>query len=591
MSNKAIKNAPECAKSSDQRQAIGGLLQKLVYAAIEQKGNVETWWARCEQDHRNEWNEDSSPGTGMTPMHVPFTQPRVDMITAQVCSVIGTQDPYMLADGIASDADEDRLERTLHKFWKVAKFEKKLRQASHICVDTNRVWWRVAWEMDARKPFAGILLDVIHPRNVCLFPCTLAGIEGARCLGHRFYRRQRDVVAMQKAGAYFDDRPPTYGDTPQEYDRSGEIASAGAAPGATGPDPGDMLVEMWDLLVKYADPDRPEEKECWYRATLAFKQSLLLSFEPYPYSRPWYFDAAYITGNEEAYWSAISISRHLSGLQDATDKMTAGVYNASLMAAFPPILGPELPQKDARYGPGDFIPTDLPAQSYYSPTIRANTQGMMASVEGFDAVGNKTARVSDGMQAVAQPKETTATENAQIAAGASTGMAEYIANFSEPLPDMASFTCELLLTHVNDWQQYYAAVLGITPQTLEAPVLWETNGSTPGSTPGAKLAAIQKLTQMLQAFGPQTGLDPYTLTQVAIANMGMTGVDNLQIDKEQLLARQQLAAAQPQAAHGGLPSPAGAGPLPPSGIQVPGGVPFGPAAGAAGPALPPPPAQ
>jgi hypothetical protein len=429
---------------------------------------------------------------------------------------------------------------------------------------------------------------------VCLFPATLAGIEDARLMGHRFYRRQKDVIAMQKSGQYFDDRPPTYGDTPQEYDTSGEISSSGAAPGATGPEPGDMLVEMWDVLLKYEDPDRPDSGETWYRATFAFKQSLLLSFEPYPYSRPWYFDSHYITGNEEAYWSAISVSRHLSGLQDATDKCAAAVYNGSMMCAFPAVWGPELPQKDARYGWGEYIPTDSPLQNW-SPSVNFKGEALMQTMEGMELIGDKSARISANTQGGAQASAKTATENSIIASGVAVGLEEYIANFSSPLADMAGFTCELLSTHFHEWNGLYAAALGIDLPRLQAPTLWETNGSSPGNTQGAKLAAIEKLVSMLQAFGPATGLDPYTLTQVAIANMGLGSTDNLQIDKEQLLAKQNPPPVNGPPIGGppviGPPviGPAGvppAGLIPPPGIQAPIGLPPIPAGGPPAP-MPP----
>ncbi len=567
---------PPCAKTPEQRQQLGRLLQQLVYAGLEQKGEVETWWARCERDHRNEWSEDSAPGTGLTPVHVPFSQPRVDMLTAQVCTVLAKQEPYMLAESLGSDTDEDTLEKTLHKFWKSAGFEMAIRRASHICVDTNRVWFRVAWEMNQNKPFAGVILDVIHPRNTCIFPATLAGIQAARLVGHRFYRRRKDVMALQESGVYANDEIVNYGDNPTEYDESGEIASSGASPGTTGPDPNDERVELWDVVVRYEDPKDPKSGESWYRATFAFKTAQLLSFEPYPYSRPWYFDASYIVGNEEAYWSAVSVSRHLSGLQDAVDKMTAAVYNGSMMTAFPAVWGPELPQKDARYGYGEYIPTDSPLQNW-SPSISFKGDALMQSIQGFDMIGDRTARISANAQGSPQDRGTTATENSIIAAGVAVGVEEYISTFSAPLGDMAQFTCELLSRHFAEWGALYAPVIAVTPQLLSSPTLWEANGKTPGNTPGAKLAAIEKLVGLLQAFGPATGLDPYTLTQIAIANMGFNAPDNLQIDKEQLIANQQAAAAQQLAAQ---PAP---GPGQAPGIPTPHGVPPGPPAGAPAP--------
>jgi len=336
----------------------------------------------------------------------------------------------------------------------------------------------------------------------------------------------------------------------------------------------DLPVPMFDVLLKYGErkPDGSYEDEQWYHATIAFEQGALLAFEPYPYSRPWYFDAQYILGSEDAYWPGESVARHLSFLQDATDKLHTATYNGSMISSYPPIFGPQLPQKDFRYGYGDYVPSDAPSNSYYSPSTRFDGRPIMDQIELLSEIGDKTSRISDNATGAISQGDHTATETSVIAAGVATGLEEYIGNFTANLGDMAAFSIELLVAHYAEWQGKWAAALGISDVTaLQIPTLWECNGKTPGNTPGARLNGIQKLMDMAQAFGPQSGIDPYELTRLAIANLNLQGGDKIQVSRDTLAQQQQQQPQQPQPGGPAQPGPGLNGPGP-TGLDVPPGM-------------------
>jgi hypothetical protein len=532
---------PKCARTLEQRTNLGGLIRNLVWAGIESKGECETWWQQCEAYHRNQpaANEEDE---SLVPLHIPFSQPRQDQLTAQCCTVITKQEPYMLAECPGDEMVEETLEKAVDKFWRSAGFEKQIRRASRICTDTNLVWYRCAWTYNPRKVYGGIILDVIHPKHVSIYPATMHGIDGARLVGHLFMRRLRDVHALQDEGIYFNDVKVAAGSSIENYDTTGQIANSGASPSVAGPDPMDLQVPLYDVLFKYGErnDDGTYEPERWYHATIAFEQSALLAFEEYPYSRPWYFDAQYIIGSEDGYWPGESVGRHLSFLQDAINKLHTGNYNGAMMSSYPPVFGPQLPEKDFRYGYGDYVPSDFPANSFYSPNIRFDGRPMLNQIEMFNEIGDSTSRISANATGSISESDQTATETSVIAAGVATGLEEYIGNFTANLGDMAAFTIELLAFHFSEWSQKWGPVLGIqTAQQLEVPALWECNGKTPGNTPGARLNGIEKLMQMASAFGPQTGIDPYELTKLAIANLNLQGGDNIQISRENLAQQQQ----------------------------------------------------
>ena len=194
----AKRPIPPCADSEIKRIALGQYLQQLIQAGLAAQGNAVQWWEKCLENHRNEFSDDSKPGEGMSSLHIPFAQPRQDMLTAQVCSAVAKQDPYMLASDAAGRGDvEEKKEKVLHRFWQRAGFEKAIRKASSLTTDTNLAWIRVAWDRTSKKPFSGLILDVIEPWNLVIYPPRQTGIVGSRLAGHRFYSSFKSVTILQ----------------------------------------------------------------------------------------------------------------------------------------------------------------------------------------------------------------------------------------------------------------------------------------------------------------------------------------------------------------------------------------------------------
>jgi|GEM_PF-1060753 len=570
--NEKGASAKKLRFSAEEKASIGQLASGLIQAGRASMGQVQEWWATCEKYHRNEFTgaydyQDWQPA--VVPLEMPYSQPRQDMLTAQVCTVIGKQDPYMLSDTAAPNSNIKFVQQKVcHKFWQRAGFETKIRQASLITTDTNLAWYRVAWDRPNRnaKPFSGLIWDVIHPKDCVLFPATAGGIPSARLVGHRFYRTIAEIKSLQRAGVYFKEIDPTATGGPEQHDVSGQIANSGATPGVTGPDPADRLVELWQVVWQWA---RSEDKDReWFVSTVCPATKTLYAHEAWPYSRTPYFDTAYIMEMQDLYWPGTSIARNLSPLQDICNRMWTALYNGIMMTIAAPIFGPALPEKDTRFSYFSIVPTDTQVQPW-APTVSFRPEGAAQALGQLDVLGDRTSRVSANSLGSQMERQTTATESSIIAAGVATGAEEYINNFGQCLGEIADYTMELLATHFADWESE-ARLLGASPEILLQPSNWEQNGKTPGNTPGAKLAGIAQISQFAGQFGPPTGIDIYELTTVMLQNSPFQGADGIQLPKEQVQAQ---AGGSPLGGPGG-PVPAGAvGPRP------------GPAAGPQGPAL------
>jgi len=522
--------------SANEKAAVGQLASGLIRAGRTSMGQVEEWWATCEKYHRNEFTgaydyQDWQPA--VVPLEMPYSQPRQDMLTAQVCTVIGKQDPYMLSDTAAPDSNIKFVqEKVCHKFWQRAGFETKIRQASLIATDTNLTWYRIAWDRSAKKakPFSGLVWDVIHPKDCVLFPATVGGIPSARLAGHRFYRSISEIKSLQRSGVYFKGFEPMATGGPEQNDRSGQIANSGATAGVAGPDPEDRLVELWQVVWHWARKEGDERE--WYVSTVCPATKTLYAHEPWPYSRVPYFDTAYIMEMQDLYWPGTSVARNLSPLQDICNRMWTALYNGIMMTIAAPIFGPALPEKDTRFSYFSIVPTDTQVQPW-APTVSFRPEGASQALTQLDVLGDRTSRVSANSQGTVQDRQTTATESSIIAAGVATGAEEYINNFGQCLGEIADYTMELLASHFPDWENE-ARLLGATAEILSQPTNWEQNGKTPGNTPGAKLAGISQISQFASQFGPQTGIDIYELTTTLLQNSPFQGADGIQLPKEQV---------------------------------------------------------
>lgn len=274
-----------------------------------------------------------------------------------------------------------------------------------------------------------------------------------------------------------------------------------------------------------------------------------------------YFESSYIP-DEKNYWSGRSVSYNLQGLQEVYNLVHSALYNAVMTQAMPLVIGSGLPEKFTRYGWGDVLDAkDMVQTPWAAPSVFQGGNALMFELQNLERIGDQTARVSQNTMGSTVGGDTTATEQSIVAAGVTSGQEEYIANFSAPFSAMAEATLELLDAHWSDWYSRLGVqpVVQMTPHPLtgeplplpapdqvsgqpkvsgmvderrddvQAPVLWETTGKTPGNTPQAKMQAAQLLLSAAANL-PQTGGDVYELFKVLVRESGLNA-DGVQSEK------------------------------------------------------------
>jgi hypothetical protein len=540
------KNVPSIARSREQREELAQHIFERIEQGQAAKGGLTSVWQSLEAIHRNEPpSEDVAPARGMAAIHLPFSQPRIDMLGAQVCSVVGKQKPIMLCESGGDDAASSRTEACLHAMWSRGGFDRALRDAVQIAANTNKAIWRLVFQVDAAPMltensdqieesyeghirYAGLKIECIHPKDFVVAPASLDGLQSASVVGHRFYQRVQRIKELQKVGVYFAaDQDIVGGDSPVEHDDTGAIRDSRTSPNVFSDEPDTSLVECYELIVRR--PSKEGGFERYYRAVIAHKQQFLLDLEEWPYSRPPYFTSGFLT-DVSGFWGGRSVARSLAPLQDEYDRIESLIYNGAYMSAMPPIIGPRISdEKYSQYQPGDWIEGEPGAQPF-SPSINFRADVLQEVKADLERLGDMAARISTNSLGSEEAKvSVTATQTQAIQSGVATGLSEYIAEFTLQFSQMASFSCELLADNYVLWRPFYAGQVG--RDDLKLAYEWESNGKSPASTPMARIAALQQLWAV--AMNPMSGLDPYEIAKLMLANSGIPGADKLQQERPQ----------------------------------------------------------
>lgn len=433
------------------RREIGQLVYDWVQSGLATQGTGPTWWEMVERFYRNErptqpdflMNKADDPGYSL--FHVPLSQPRQDMLTAQVCTVVGRQDPYM-RDAESPEEIAEARQRLLHRVWQDAGFEGKIRKAARIAANTDLSYIKVE-----PGTIPGTLsMETYHVRNVVVFPALMGGTRDAVCIGNRTSRRRGIIEDLQEEGTYYKgvalaENDPTMVQNPMESRRSG------AAYGQTSTDAKTQPVNIWDLDV-LLDLKEDGGGERWY-ACVIDEQGELLALHRSPWSRPRWIKCYYI-GSPTDYYSPSSVGRNLLPVQDAYNKLWSAYYAGSMRTATPPIIGPKLTggEKNTRYTYGAYVETNGVPQGWTVQT-QFNGQSIPGMLQALERLADQIARISQNTQGAEM--DATATEASIVAAGVAVGLEEYIANFTEEFGEMAKLTMEIVAADYDAFAERY----------------------------------------------------------------------------------------------------------------------------------------
>ena len=465
-----------------------------VDAGLGAMGRMPQWWLDVERQYRNE-----NPGLNQGPdgqnkgydeFHIPLTQPRLDMLTAQVTTVIGKQNPYM-TDMTDPEAISEPKQQLVHSIWKDAGFETKIRDAATIVGCTDVAFYRLCPNYAQR---GAVDLDVIHPDSMIVYPALPKGIQAATCVGHRLEMRRYLIESMQDGITYYKGDPPSIS-SQDEHDDDREQSHTGANLGDLAPDDATELCEIWPLVVRLdlkhiEDENTTERSERLYQATLDYKSGRLLKLEEYDYDYIWYFRSQFI-GSPRYFYSGQSVGRNLYPIQDMYNALWSGFFAGAMQAASGgPVIGEGLTsgEKFQKFGMTTVIESDSPVTPWQG-SVHFDGQPFPRMIASCEEIADKVARISQNTQGAQAQGSTTATEQSIIAAGVAVGIEQFIARFSQDFPAMAALTCQIAAFDFEAFAQRYGQDI-VEPEALIEPGLGPLMGSNTNVTPNIVEAPI-----------------------------------------------------------------------------------------------------
>lgn len=550
-------------KGSAQLESLQDYLNNEVQNAYDSRDGLSDRWALNEKVYRN---DPSIAGVKLfdnfETRAVPVMSPRIKRIVNVTMDAVTSPTPMLQA--APDDQDQiaaDELEKGLQTILEREGFERILRRGLTTTALCGVTVIRVRMTED------GVKFDHIHPKDFIVAPIYGLSVKDAHLVGHRFYRprwwikdRVKDKVYelvneddVDDMALVTPDHDPAGRDP--SYDRTSEYGSS---------ESDNDVIELWELLCRLVI----DGKRQWYRVVYERTNNKVLTFELYPYSRPWYFDLRF-HDEEGKFWPANSVAQNIVGLCLLQSNMFNLLVAGSMATAANPtvVSGGSLSwgkQKIKSLGLGQLIETPYDVKVQQIP-LNFNPGIMPQAMQYIDdAIESETGIFNQRLNAERKSGDVTATQIAAEEQAANQNESAYPAFVADFIEEIAAFVQELAQLHASWFRKVYGSSL--LPQffaSIRAAVRWQVTGRRQGNSPHILTGKLQSTLQM--AAQPQTTLHYGRVERAVIQSLQLPmNTEGIFKSDEELaqeaMAQQQMAQMQMQAeaAKGGGPQAGGA---------------------------------
>ena len=613
--------------SKSKRLALAQKLGNWIIASNQNTSALRDKWRETARYVRNEQTEVQIESTNaesdQAPVNIPYTSIRVDNLCALIEQVVLSQDPPMVPDTGVQDEDMgDALQRILQVAWEEGGFQMALADATFFAAITNKAIYRLGFttkgkgfegDSSAGKgnfggsiKWAGVTIDAIDPADFVIAPSE-PKLEDATMVGRRFYMSASEVAERIILKDYFD--VPMQSSSPAKEETIKDVASMGESVLSEEETLGgreDALqdpivfdgyeelsrVELYELYVKLSPT--PGSLRQMYKVILCPAYNALLKMEVWPFSRAPFFDGRIkFDPTCKSFFEGRSVTRDLMPINDMFNKTWTLFWNGAVISSTSNFIGPDSIGEKNLYvseGGGSIItvPDDGTEGNLKDRLIPLeNTfegQALADSLSQLERYGDVVAGTTANSLGAPDSKEVTATQTQAITQGMSTMLNNAIKWLTEPFPEMARFTLELL-AHPPHWR-LWGALWGFSDvprDVLLHPTRWTVAGQSMADNPAVRFGMLGQLAKFAQ--DPSLGWDRRKLGKMILANCGLQGAQSIALpDAEYQAQMQQLAQAQAQTQQGDTPPDDGdTGPSGPMGQPSKPGGPPRPHPGGVGP--------
>ena len=512
------------------------------------------------------------------PRAVPTMSPRINRIVNVTMDALTSPNPIIQATpDDQNQVAADSLEKGVQVILDTADFERVLRRGlttTALCgVSIIR----------CRMTEDGLKLDHIHPHDFIVAPTYGLELKDAHLVGHRFYRPRWWVKDRVKSKVYDlinEDEADNLATTDPDIDPAGRDPGYDRTSTENTSHSDNDSIELWELLCRLVIDGQRQ----WYRVVFERTNGRLLSYEAYPYSRPWYFDLRF-HDEEGKFWPANSVAQNIVGLCLLQSNMFNLLVAGSMATAANPtvITGGSLSfgtQKIKTLSLGQVIesPYDLKVQEI---PLNFSAQYMPQAMEFIDdAIESQTGIYNQRLNADRKSGDVTATQIAAEEQAANQNEGAYPTFSADFLEKIAEFVQELVQLHGSWFRKVYQGSL--LPEffaSIRAKVRWQVTGRKQGNSPhiltGKLQVALGVAANPLSKYSYQAVEEAFMKSlQLPMSVEGMEKTqDDITIQVQQLaqtMAQEMVAqsAKAPQASKPSGGGGVGGSMVPPAGMGV-----------------------
>lgn len=513
-------------------EGLGSRVYLEMQAGLTARASLQERWSVLERMYRNEHNASGDQIVEeFESQHIPLIYPVCRRIIDTVHAAITSVSPMVMA----MDCDHDAGEVTSKQFdvfFGRAAGQRTLKRAL-VPATVNGIGFLYS-TFTAEK---GFQLNAIPPNDMFVTPTTVTGLKDAVMVGHRFYVTEQEYKALVEEGVYYDVGDLPIAD-PDKYDSSRsanfDLTSATVATSEIGTPNSTSLYELAQVFW-YADLSSfgkgLEKGLKWHRITLATDDQAVLACEPWPYSRPPYFDVR-LWDEEIKFWPASSVANNLQGLQNIYTNLVNMLVIGTIASAFPTtiISGAKLTEQVKKLKIGMFLEADGPVDVANIPVLFSG-QYMPALIQLVEQVTEKIGAIPQTATGEQTPTDQTATATAYLQSMQQQAESSYATMVSYPLEDLFTYWHEVSNQHKSTILEVYKdALLPDFITALESNPRFEMLGKVATKTPQVQMQMAQMLLSMAQ--DPRSNLNPQEIIKRIVDMMPIDNTDKLYYENQ-----------------------------------------------------------
>lgn len=470
-------------------------------------------------------------------IHAPLVQPIVDSLADNVANTVLGQSNYCTGTTFGEHSSESNtITDEMQWHFSNARVDEKVQQWARGLFTINMAVCRVRFNytasdflpntirgdvaLDGPIEFAGLEIDSIHPRDFKAYPTDATDISQCRTLAHRWRKMHVDEIdEMIQTGAWLKIEAS---DLVDSYQTDENLSPEEKTFNLVSPSrvDGDRFVTLYEGLTKYKP--KGAKCACWYKFLLAKETYSLLQFEPYEFTKPWYF-TFYHDRPVNSIYPSNSVAQNIQSLQQVKNEVYSQLVDGAMAALYPVFLTKDsglFSEQVTDWRPGMIIPVvgDNLAESIHPLPLGLNPEPLMALLQYVDQFAERTARTSSNDMATSFNGSMTATEAAQIAGGSAVKKNAMLTAFANTFSEMWGFGQLLIGKNYPLIQQTYGESSPMSgmedaQEIMLTPTRWEVTGKNAASTKQQQFAMANQLLGIGMQLAQQ-GLPAFDLERI-----------------------------------------------------------------------------